>query len=626
MAKTAIKGIGAFLLSVVFVLGALWWYPASAGAVELPPGPVDPATLLPSQVARAISTGSPLGDQYLGVAAVLKQALNARAAGAVATPAAEAVPITGLGSLSRGASGSLLTGAFMLGWTITDGTMALYGATTGDEPMAASCSVMPSWTHPALKVFYPFSMPDCQGTVTAANADVTAGTSLVYAGVSVQRLGAYTYASNGTRYGVWTGTAPNLTSTAYRYQTNGSTGWTSGSPTLATMSSCSECVGPFPGGTNVVLEGRTSQGYGTGAIRIVRASDGVVLAASRTLSSNPNRTLDCKLTWPGGSTTTGSGGTYTETGGLPLHSIETACQEAFVSKPGAGPDLLPTEVGIGSTNDETGSRTEIATQDVPDFTESERKGLTPGTNGGLVLQKVSGVTVSSCMTWAADCSGWWAASDEGTSTTSPYRCLYNGAAVDLVECGIYRYTFDTQTQTPTITDPATGEEVEWSAKPSTGNSLDPGVGPGAGGSPADQCFATGWSDVANPVDWVLVPVKCALVWAFVPRTTVVTQVQTSVTTAWDDTFVGQVAAEIPPILSAVPVGDGCSGPHVAFDLSWPMEMHFSAYPLSACEPPASYLATMAKLIASFLVIGYTIWGVSRRLSAVVNAPGLGPGH
>jgi hypothetical protein len=354
------------------------------------------------------------------------------------------------------------------------------------------------------------------------------------------------------------------------------------------------------------------------SIRIRSSSSGAILATLSTNSANPQRTPDCKLTWPGGGTTTASGAKYTEVGGLPLHSIESACQQAFVSKPGAGPGLLPTEIQIGSTNDESGARTELATSPVPDFTESERKGLTPGTTaGGLVLQKVAGATVSSCMTWSIDCSGWWEETDEGTSTTSPYRCLYNGSAVSLVECGIYRHTFDTQTQTPTITDPVTGEEVGWSAQPSTGNSINPGTGPGTAGSPADQCFATGWAAVANPIDWVLVPIKCALVWAFVPRVAVVEETVTGLGQA-----AGDVASVDPLIalMGTLPASNGCDG--IPIDITFFGQVAHGQL-LAACDGYARTAATVVNGLLTLVVCTAALVAVTKYAAAVFGF--VGPG-
>lgn len=71
---------------------------------------------------------------------------------------------------------------------------------------------------------------------------------------------------------------------------------------------------------------------------------------------------------------------------------------------------------------------------------------------------------------------------------------------------------DTKTETPTSTEPGTG------TIPETGT--NPGTSPGPAitettDPETSNCWGEGWS--WNPVSWVYVPVKCAMLWAFVPK-------------------------------------------------------------------------------------------------------------
>jgi hypothetical protein len=66
-------------------------------------------------------------------------------------------------------------------------------------------------------------------------------------------------------------------------------------------------------------------------------------------------------------------------------------------------------------------------------------------------------------------------------------------------------------------DPTTGPSDGSDPFPTTGTQPDPGDG-------SDGCLGGSWG--LNPVEWVYRPVKCAVVWAFVPQTSLQTRVTT----------------------------------------------------------------------------------------------------
>lgn len=611
-------------LAVVVLAGLFVGVGAPAQAVEPPPPWVDPAPALPSTLQRSLFTGAPMIDDQIKIAAWLKGMMNARAAGTVAAPAAQAIPLGPASNLARGATGGALTAAFMAGWTITDGTLAMYGAITGDEPMDPSCSVFPSWTHGALKTFYPFSMPDCQAAITAANADIVPGTSVSYAGTSIKINSVLSFPSRTVGWEYCINAAPPSGTQLALRQNNGN--WQV--VTVSSFFGGTSCRGVAGGAgspynfvnqPDAIGAAHPAQSYGSPPFMgIRRTSDGVIVAQQQSANTNPDRESNCTLGWPDGTTTTATGGTYKETQGLPLMQWQNACNDALVSKPGGGSTLLPSEIKIGSRNTDSGAQTEIATSDVPDFTESEKKGLTPGTTtGGLVLSKVVSTGIDSCMTWAADCADWWAESENGTNEDT-YRCTYNGEAVSLTECGIYRHTFDTKTSTPTITDPNTGESVDWSSKPNPGNSINPGTGPGSGMSPADTCFETGWASVANPIDWVLVPVKCALVWAFVPRTATVDQGFANLENRWQSTAVGGLAAAVGAWSFVAPSSSGCNGVTVGLSALGHGIEDFQI--LNACPgSPLQPIAGLSTVVISIGSVLTAIYAVTASIGGIVGA-------
>ncbi|MFC5432662.1 hypothetical protein [Microbacterium suwonense] len=547
---------------------------------------------------------------------------TARVAPKPITPPAKFVkpPIDG------GAVGVALT-SFMAGWGIGQGGIALYAAAHDDTYEDVMCRQPGWWRGVNDFITFGLSATDCTGTVVEPNADAHTGFTPIRVG-DFERiyLGTHVDTGSGTTYACWlaTGAAPQtLTPLGLRPVVMGEDGvWV-----YSTGFGVPVDGGPYAGrycgrpDSSIARE----QLWSTGAVppvRVIRIDTGEVVAEALPLSGDPVRTPRCEITWEDGTTTTGTGTDYQESVGLPLSAAGLGCEQAYVSKPGAGPDLLPSKIDVESEDTESGAITEISSQEVPSFGPDQRKGLTPGNGAGLVLEKVVNKVTDSCNSWTPDCSGWWEQTGHGTqgeTDTGTYRCTYGGAVVDLGECSPYRGTFETKTSTPTITDPATGTEVDWSSSPM--NSTDPTVGP----TPGEVCMSE-WGSAANPIEWVLQPVKCAMVWAFVPRTDVMVEAQTAIAEAWEPTIVGQLPGVVAAAVSVPNGGSGCLGPHVVIPIHLgDLDTGYDGYPLSACDAPFDVLATWARVIGSAVLIWLTGLGIIRRSSAIVNAPGLGGG-
>lgn len=623
--RRVLTGTIAAVIAAVLVLA---FVPAAYAVDPLPPA-VDPIPALPSTYNRTIATGSGqlFQDQIAFNLYVRQQMAAQRAAAAtvtdvVAVKAAQGVPVTGVRALS-GATGGVLTGAFMAGWMITDGTLAMYGHATGNEPMAGTCN-QPDWAIATIQVLYPFSAPSCASTIDYPNlgVEVTYG-PLTYNGGSVSYTGPTVSGASGYCY--------TRSSSTWTPGSGYSTGWINSStgskvsafPSFGVNSRCASAS---------TLTGRLDPQSGWSiapALIVYRVSDGVVVASMSQTSADPDRTPSCQLTWPGGEVTTVEGNPYKESEGFPVGAVSALCNDGFVSKPGHGPDLLPSEIEIGSTRQDTDEYTEVQTAPVPEFTPDEKKGLTPGTSsGGLVLQRVVGTVVRSCMTWDVSCVGWWPATGEGTDpvvSDGYYRCLFNGSPVPLTECSPYRTTFDTPTANPTITDPNTGTTSPWtsgspgtqtgsSTFPSTGTAAAPVVTPvvtGGGGC------ALAWS--WNPVDWVLNPLRCA----FIPSTTAVSTAQATTTSAWTASKPGQLATAIgavSPALAALNDGS-CGGlilPTPKVGAGWSVTTENRAL-LAAC--PGDFFAPWAPTFYWFITFSILIAGffaVKRMLDRFVG--------
>lgn len=155
----------------------------------------------------------------------------------------------------------------------------------------------------------------------------------------------------------------------------------------------------------------------------------------------------------------------------------------------------------------------------------------PECGGGvcrLGVWKVTPNGTRSCFDRSTDCEGWF----RDPAKEDTYRCTYGrGAAstfassqvVALAECKVYAPTFNPQdvAQTKVYADPETGATPQIDA-PAPDAATDPQAPPGVesndpsvDGGDNGVCFPQGWGAL-NPLEWVYKPVKCALVWAFVP--------------------------------------------------------------------------------------------------------------
>lgn len=615
-------------LAAVVVLGPA---PMALAAGPLPP-PVDPIPALPSTGMKTWHTSAGgIGNQMmkLGEWWAMQVAAGKVAPGTVpvgATPPGAAIstgtPITAPSSLGLAQKLKMGAGAAGVGFLaigVTGGTVSFVGQMTGADLDGAMCG-QEQWLQTAYGVLTSGMGPSCRAPFIEPNTDATGSTTFSYGVSTLTFLGYVTYSSGQlTRYACYSGNWGSLQAghRLYVQQGPGSGGWAQvaspGPPNTASL-----CGQSFSGVTRVGYAGQSATGYGTGFFEVREIATGTVVATTKATSADPLRNSKCTLTWPDGSKTEGFVGQYRQSEGFPIGAVDAACTDALVSKPGHGPGLLPSKIDITETREDTGATTEIATQDVPDFTESERKGLTPGNGKGLVLSKVVNGIVDSCMTWAADCAGWWSQSQNGT-VSDIYRCTYGGADVALAECGPYRYTFDTKTQNPTITDPQTGNPVQWSSSPRGNNSTSPG---GAGDvGPGQQCMDE-WSSAPNPIEWVFHPIKCALVWAFVPRASVTDNFRDGIGSAWNNSTVGAMAVSLSGLPAIFSTEAGCAG--LPFDIDF-FGIHFQGRLFEACSEPWAGVATVVRNIISGVILVGGFLAILRYGAGVFGFVGLGLG-
>jgi hypothetical protein len=139
-------------------------------------------------------------------------------------------------------------------------------------------------------------------------------------------------------------------------------------------------------------------------------------------------------------------------------------------------------------------------------------------------------------TWTA-CAEWF----KDPAKTDHYQCTYGVHEVSIEECYIYADVFkpDKLASGHGYVDPQTGLPVTQPTTPAAGR--DAMVRPAVDPQDAAGCMGAGWAE-ANPIEWVLVPIQCALQWAFVPSPMYAEAAAIPMLTSFEDRAPGQIAA------------------------------------------------------------------------------------
>lgn len=167
--------------------------------------------------------------------------------------------------------------------------------------------------------------------------------------------------------------------------------------------------------------------------------------------------------------------------------------------------------------------------------------------------------------------------------------------------------------------PETGPTTQPSSTPApTPTAVPPGTpgpvtnppgGPIDPENPTKNCIAgmASW----NPVDWVYTPVKCALVWAFIPKNGAGSDAFGAFRQKFTDSGIGPWLA-IPPLLfDDLPEGSGCQGPPLTMPASLGGKTY---YPLNACSDPMSKYANMSRSLITVVVVFYGMFSVVNSLT------------
>lgn len=159
----------------------------------------------------------------------------------------------------------------------------------------------------------------------------------------------------------------------------------------------------------------------------------------------------------------------------------------------------------------------------------------------------------SCFSEAQTCDGW--ISDPSYSTK--YKCTYGGQDAPRSDCFAYANTFNTAKRMAgdAYADPATGEDPGVGTSPSLGQleMASPVQDPGA----ARDCQGGSDPNASWVAAQLLKPIQCALAWAFVPRAAVVQGNMQIMSSGFELTGPGKLAAAVSG-WKITPVVAGCS--------------------------------------------------------------------
>jgi len=283
----------------------------------------------------------------------------------------------------------------------------------------------------------------------------------------------------------------------------------------------------------------------------------------------------------------------------------------------------------GAVGDAGGGRAHCASlmagTDLPSSTVQSSNCVAAGTAGLLYPECMAAgciyrvvVDGIACTVGRPGCTDW-----ARTYATSPGRvgCRYGVHPVSVDHCFFMERVYEDGMPVPatlgntdgdpatyTGTAPAPSTNPQPQPIPNGAPGGDPGTLPGGGTAPLPspgsdpQTNGDCWSGGSfswNPVDWVMVPTKCALSWAFVPKTAALTGLAAAAQTDLTTQGIGPIVNAVNVNVQKVGGGGGCDGPAVTFaavGIEKPM------HPFSACTAPMSTLAGISYAMTTVVVI------------------------
>lgn len=325
---------------------------------------------------------------------------------------------------------------------------------------------------------------------------------------------------------------------------------------------------------------------------------------------DPSRQLGCSITGDNGVVYTASGAAYKES---------TGQVEAPVC-PVLPAGVLPASMELKETDANGGSKVVASSAADPGFRELAAT-YPECLDGSCTLDLRTVNPDDSCFAQDKTCDGWFS----DASKEQKYGCYYGNHAVELAQCNIYRQVFDPEMRAKGLAyaNPFTGQISVEKTSP------DARAAAGESSVSWGDCMGATWE---NGDVWAIIfsPVKCALVWAFVPDETHVQVKAMETVAAWDGFAISSLAAWYDVVILQLPSDSGCSGIPIKFELNftlWPFQfpvfLSVDQSILDACDQPLAAIAFTGRLIQAFILALITFQLCTRYAGISIGFAGLG---
>lgn len=328
-------------------------------------------------------------------------------------------------------------------------------------------------------------------------------------------------------------------------------------------------------------------------------------ALAVSLDDDPERYIECKVTWSSGHITRTNTHNFRESDGA---FPDPNCADAPVS--GALPAHITLTVKGEGLEDYVYFDQEQDSRAAAFLTENEEC-----VDHVCVLDVVRTDSGLSCFSPSVtvSCADWF----HDPNRDANYKCEYGGRERPMQSCYVYANVFNADKRAAGLAyvDPLTGLEPVGAGStsvPSDVYAMRNPVRPG-GAAEARNCWGGPLS--ANPVDWVLRPIQCAAEWAFVPRPSVVESAQASLAASYAATPAGQIS-NVVGSWALAPAFTGCA----IYFTHW--ETGQSLPVVDAC--PGSLFAPLAEISRGISVVAAAVLAVSlirRQIAGTVDYKG-----
>lgn len=234
------------------------------------------------------------------------------------------------------------------------------------------------------------------------------------------------------------------------------------------------------------------------------------------------------------------------------------------------------------------------------------------------LVKLGSNPLTTCHQDPTGCADWYS----DPNKTSKYSCTYGAHVVSLEECTTYadRWKPENVAKGQYLSDPKTGTPSPAPAGATQGTDKGAMSSPVQDPSKPRECFPTGWG-IANPLNWVLQPAKCALEWAFVPRAAEQARLFDRMKAVTDRSGFGSLARLVSGFETlSVPAAGSCQGPPLTFNAFGISE---TSYPFSSCREPMSGVAATVKTLGAGVILLVSTMACTRYLAGIIGFTAFG---